>query len=662
MGAGIDMYKCKYPNLFSPVEVAGTLFKNRIFASPTGLQYSTSKNRPITPGIAYYERKALGGAASVCIGDAMVDSEIALANGNHILLDDPGARPALVKLADAITRHGAVASMEMSHGGNAARISYAQGHKIYGPCECDAQGIGGVVTHAYAMTEEIMERTVKKHVEAALFAKSCGFGMITIHGGHGWLLHQFMSPAINHRTDEYGGSFENRMRFPLRVIKAVREAVGPNFPIEIRISGSEVYEGGYGIEYGVEIAKALDGLVDIIHVSAGSHEDPDVFTVTHPSMFLEDGVNVKYAAEIKKHVKKSKVATVGALADPDYLEEIIATGQADIVELARGLICDPDLPIKARYGRGDEVRKCMRCFACFSNLMTKGHIICALNPEISIEAEEKYARPEVCTKKVLIAGGGIAGMEAAITAARRGHEVVLCEKSGELGGVLLCEKNVPFKKHLHEYIELQKRTVAKLPIRVMLDTEVNARVAEELSPDVIIAATGARPSVPPIPGIDGDNVKTAEEVYINPNFAGESVLILGGGLVGTELAVYLAGLGKKVQIVEMAERLNDGGNILQGQSIGLEIRRLGISVSLGTKVCRVTGTGAVCERAGEQTEFKSDTVVCALGMKPERGAADELRFMAPEFYQIGDCNIPNNITEATRTAYFAAMDLGRLKI
>ena len=435
--------------------------------------------------------------------------------------------------------------MEMSHGGNAARISYAQGHKIYGPCECDASGIGGMVTHAHAMTEEIMERTVKKHVEAALFAKSCGFGMITIHGGHGWLLHQFMSPAINHRTDEYGGSFENRMRFPLRVIKAVREAVGPNFPIEIRISGSEVYEGGYGIEYGVEIAKTLDGLVDIIHVSAGSHEDPDVFTVTHPSMFLEDGVNVKYAAEIKKHVKKSKIATVGALADPDYLEEIIATGQADIVELARGLICDPDLPIKARYGRQEEVRKCMRCFACFSNLMTKGHIICALNPEISVEAEEKYARPEVCPKKVLIAGGGIAGMEAAVTAARRGHEVTLCEKSGELGGVLLCERNVPFKKHLHEYIELQKRTVAKLPIRVMLNTEVNARVAEELSPDVIIAATGARPSVPPIPGIDGDNVKTAEEVYINPELAGESVLILGGGLVGAELGIYLAGLGKR---------------------------------------------------------------------------------------------------------------------
>ncbi|NLB29921.1 MAG: NADH:flavin oxidoreductase, partial [Clostridiales bacterium] len=314
------MYKCKYPNLFSPITLAGTQFRNRIFASPTGLQYADPKNRPTPAGIAYYERKAIGGAASVCIGDAMVDSEISLANGYHILLDDETFDAHLNKLSEAITKHGAVASMELSHGGNASRISYAQGNTIYGPSACDTVGIKGIRIHAEEMTREIMDRTIKKHVDAALFARRCGFGMITLHGGHGWLLHQFMSDVTNKRTDEYGGSFENKMRFPLEVIRAVRDALGPDYPIEIRISGSEVFDGGYGIEYGVEIAKALDGLVDLIHVSAGSHEDPTVFTVTHPSMFLPDGVNVKYAAEIKKHVTKSKVATVGALNDPGHLE------------------------------------------------------------------------------------------------------------------------------------------------------------------------------------------------------------------------------------------------------------------------------------------------------------------------------------------------------
>ncbi len=653
------MYTCKYPNLFSPITIGKTLFRNRLFASPTGLQYATSKARPINEGISYYERKAIGGAASVCIGDAMVDSEIALANGNHIRLDDPGVRPHLTKLSDAITRHGAVASMEMSHGGNAARVSFVQGHKIYGPVESETTGLMGEMIYAHEMTPEIMQRTIQKHADTAAFAKYCGFGMVTLHGGHGWLMHQFMSPTINTRTDEYGGSFENRMRFPLEIIAAVREAVGPGFPIEIRISGSECYAGGYGIDYGVEIAKALDGKVDLIHVSAGSHEDPRVFTVTHPSMFLEDGVNVKYAAEIKKHVKHSKVATVGALSDPALLEEIIKSGKADVVELARGLICDPDLPVKARAGKDDEITMCIRCFACFSNLMTKGHIICALNPEISNEAEVKFERPASKKKTVLIAGGGIGGMQAALSCAQRGHRVILCEKSGQLGGVLRCEGQVPFKQHLHEYLDHQALMISRSAIDVRLNTEVTAELTERIGPDAIVAALGSKPFVPNIKGIDGPNVIGAEELYINPEKAGKRIVILGGGLVGRELAIYMGDKGHTVTILEMCPSLNDGGNILQGQSIHIELDRVGAKLALGTKALEINDKGVVGENADGTTFYEADTVVCAVGMKPLREEADKLRFCAPEFYQIGDCVTPKNITEATRTAYFAALDLGR---
>ena len=652
------MYECPYPHLFAPIVLGGQLFRNRIFASPTGMQYNHYGNRPNNETICYFERKAIGGAASVCIGDAMVDSEIALANGAHILLDDRTNRSHLSKLADSIRRHGAVASMELSHGGSSARISFAQGHKIYGPSELDSEGSFGQPIHAYAMDEEIIERTIRKFAEAAAYAKRCGFNMVTIHGGHGWLLHQFMSPITNQRTDEWGGSFEKRMRFPLAVIRAVREAVGPGFPIEIRLSGSEIFDGGWDTAYGVRIAQALDGEVDLLHISAGSHEVPEVFTVTHPSMFLDDGVNVKYAAEIRKHVR-TPVATVGALSDPEYLEEIVASGQADVVEMARGLICDPDLPTKAREGRGGEVVKCMRCFTCFSGLMTHGQICCALNPEIGSEFELKFAQPAPERKTVLVVGGGVGGMQAALTAAERGHKVILCEKGDRLGGILLCEEKVPFKKHLGEYLAQQAERIARSPVELRLNTEVTPALAKELAPDVIVAALGARPVIPPIPGIDGANVAAAEAVYVAPEKAGQKLVILGGGLVGCELAIFMAGLGREVTLLEMAPALNFGDNLLHGKSIGLELKRLNVDVRLNTRATEISAEGVKARGPEGEAFFPAETVICALGMKPMRDEAAALALCAPEFHVIGDCVVPATIQQATSAGFFAAMDIGK---
>ena len=652
------MYECAYPHLFTPIVLADQPFRNRIFASPTGMQYNHYGNRPNNETICYFERKAIGGAASVCIGDAMVDSEISLANGAHILLDDQSNRAHLSKLSASIRRHGAVASMELSHGGSSARISFSQGHRIYGPSELESEGSFGQPVHAYAMDEEIIQRTIRKFAEAAANAKRWGYGMVTVHGGHGWLLHQFMSPLINTRTDEWGGSFEKRMRFPLAVIAAVREAVGPAFPIEIRLSGSEIFDGGWDTAYGVKIAQALDGKVDLLHISAGSHEVPEIFTVTHPSMFLDDGVNVKYAAEIKKHVK-TPVATVGALSDPEYLEEIVASGQADVVELARGLICDPDLPRKAREGRGGDVTKCMRCFTCFSGLMTYGQICCALNPEIGSEFETKFAVPPAQKKTVLVAGGGAGGMQAALTAAERGHRVILCEKSGRLGGVLLCEEKVPFKKHLGEYLALQARRVEESGVEVRLNTPVTPELARELAPDAIVASLGARPTVPPIPGIEGANVFKAEEIYVSPEKAGRRLVILGGGLVGCELAIFMAGLGREVTLLEMAPQLNFGTNLLHGKAIGLELRRLKVDVRLNTKAAQIAPDGVTGQGSEGECFFPADTVVCALGRTPLRDEAAALALCAPEFHVIGDCVIPATIWQATEAAYHAAMDLGK---
>ncbi|NLA88151.1 MAG: FAD-dependent oxidoreductase, partial [Clostridiales bacterium] len=554
-------------------------------------------------------------------------------------------------------RHGAVASVELQHAGMFANrdLSFkgaAARGVAYGPVECELDG-----RHILPMTEELILETIEAFAGAALFAKQCGFGMVTIHGGHGWLISQFVSPFVNTRTDRWGGSVENRARLPVAIADAIHKKCGASFPVEIRISGSECHSAGYGIDEGVALSRQLDGHVDLIHVSAGSHEVEEVFAVTHPTMFLEDGVNVKYAAEIKKHVK-TPVATVGALTDPALMEEIIASGKADIVQIARGLIAEPDLPNKARCGREEEIKHCMRCLHCFSTLLNDGQFYCAINPETSRELEVKMTPPVKTRKRVLVAGGGIGGMQAALTCAERGHEVILCEKNGRLGGALRCEAHVPFKKKLDGYIEYQIRALGRAAVDIRLNTAVTKALAEELAPDVIIASLGARPVVPKIKGIDGNTVFAAEEAYINPEKVGKRVAILGGGLVGIELGIYLAQLGREVTIIEMLDTLNDGGNFLHMQGLKNELARYNIGVRLNTKAIEISDKGVVGKGPDGEKLFEADTVIYAVGQMPLSAEALALRFCAPEFYMLGDCNVPKNIAAATSAAYTIARDIG----
>lgn len=655
------MSTIKYPHLFEPIRLGTTLFRNRIFSSPTGHQDLSPEGFPSPEAIAYYERKAIGGAAAVTVGECMVDSKRGKGGLYHFTLDNPLAGHGLHKLTNAVARHGGIASAELQHAGMFANreLSFMGAEAkglAFGPVECEIDG-----RHILPMTEAQIEETIEAFAAAALFAKQCGFGMVTIHGGHGWLISQFVSPMVNTRKDKWGGSVENRARLPVAIADAIHKKCGRNFPVEIRISGSECHGAGYGIDEGIALSKQLDGHVELIHVSAGSHEVREVFAVTHPSMFLEDGVNVKFAAEIKKHVR-TPVATVGALSDPALMEEIIASGKADVVEIARGLIAEPDLPNKARTGRETEIKKCMRCLACFSTLLTEGQFYCAINPKTSREIECRTYLPVQEQKTVLIAGGGIGGMQAAITCAERGHKVILCEKGGRLGGTLRCEERVPFKKKLDDYIEYQVREIGKAAVEVRLNTAVTKELAEVIAPDVIIAALGARPVVPKIKGIDGKNVLSAEEAYVEPERMGKRVAILGGGLVGAELGIYLAMLGREVTIIEMLEKLNDGGNFLH--MIGLEgqLAKYGIKVYLNTKAEDISEKGVVgipvIDSDGSARLFEADSVIYAVGQKPLSEEALELRYCAPEFHMIGDCVVPKNIMSATSAAFTIARDIG----
>ena len=641
----------KYPQLFEPIQIAGTLFKNRLFASPQGYYNIGPDLFPNDDMAGFYELKALGGFASVCIGDCMVEWE----DGRHydwlFRINDPKMQPGFSKVASAISRHGAVASAELSHAGMYAHASHDLGVPLFGPVEMENK-----YGHVTEMPEELILRIIDSYGRAAALVKQYGFGMVTIHGGHGWLLSQFWSRQINTRRDKWGGSFENRMRFPLAVVESIRRAVGKNFPIEYRMSGSETSPDGYDIDEGVEFAKALDGKADIIHVSTGNHEIESSVIITHPSMFLPDACNLRFAAEIKKHVK-TPVATVGAYTDVAQLEEIVSSGQADIVVLGRQSLSDPYLPAKARTGRDDEIRRCLRCYNCFGSCGQYRIFYCSINPVIGHENEARYLPPAKEKKDVLVVGGGVAGMQAALTAAERGHRVTLCEAGHKLGGVLLCEESVPFKQKLTSYLEVQERLLSRAAVDIRLNTPVTPEYAKVLRPDVIIAALGARPVKPPIKGIDLPLVAGAEEVYFHPEKAGRTLVILGGGLVGVELGIHMAMLGRDVTIVELLPELSLDKFSMHTLALNSQITSLGLKIRTFTRADEITPGGVNVTGPEGALELKADTVVYAVGQKPLSEEAAALRACAGEFHMIGDCRAPKNIFAATQAAWTVARDI-----
>lgn len=643
-----------YPHLASPITIKGVTFKNRIFGSPVSNPELDPECHMRKEDRAFHEYRASGGLASVAIGLGIVDPA-GRTHTKEITLYDIMSLPSLKLMANDMHKHNCKAVMELAHGG---KFANARGHGGIG----EGQAIGpndevnpdGV--QIKAMNEDDIYRVADCFASAAKLVKEAGFDMVLIHGGHGWLLGQFMSPNMNHRTDEWGGSFENRMRFPLLVIDKVREAVGPNFPIEFRMSGAEYTEGGYGIDEGVKIAKMIDGKVDIIHVSAGVHEDSEVFVITHPSMFIEHGCNVHLAAEIKKHVK-TPVATLGGLNDPDMMEEIIASGKADIVEVARQSFCDPYFPEKAFSGRKDDINRCCRCFTCFYNYLTNRTFCCAFNPVVGNELENQSAFPPTAPKKVVVVGGGPGGMEAAITAAQRGHTVDLYEKNDRLGGQLLTEQYIPFKEDMYNFVKVLEGRLKREGVNVHLGHELTAEEAADMNADVIMVAIGAKPIVPPIPGIDSDKVVRLDALHQDPPAIGQKVVILGGGLVGSECAIYLDGLGKDVTLVEMKADWAEDSYFMHKNAMEIYVRNSNIDIHVSTTAKCVDERGLVCDGVDGEVVFEADSILLAAGMKTDRAVVESFYNAAPRVFEIGDAVRAGRVVDAVNTGYYRALDI-----
>ena len=416
----------------------------------------------------------------------------------------------------------------------------------------------------------------------------------------------------------------------------------------------ELFEGGYDLEEGCRIAHALEDLVDLIHVSAGSYQFG--FFHTHLPMFAEHGANVYLAAEIKKHVSKP-VATIGAINDPAMMEEILASGKADVIYMARELLADPFLPRKVMAGGEDKIVRCLRCFTCMAERPATQTRRCAVNPLIGREIDGTEVAPVRRPRKVLIAGGGVAGLKAAVTAAQRGHHVILCEKSDALGGILKCEQAVPFKREMYELGLTLERQARAEGVEIRLNTAVTPAYAEQEAPDALILAVGSTPVVPPLPGIGGDNVVVVNDYYKNTDKVKDTVVVLGGGLAGCECAVHLAQEGKRVHLVEMRDTLAPDCNIRHRPILMRQLEQ-NVTVHLKTAGLAVKEDGLLCKGPdGEEVVIPGKTVICAVGQRANRTDADALRLAAPFVREVGDCIRPANITKAVYEGYHAALDI-----
>ena len=648
-----------FPNLFSPLKVGTHTYKNRIIAAP--IYCGTFGTIPFLSSVFFqaFTKRSKGGCAQVTVGETPVDFEYANREPfepiDYTNFDNPSFK-SLEKTADIIKGNGAFALIELSHCGES---------KLFIPGLKNPIGPMGYVRddgiEVIGMDEGMMQSVSDNFVTCARFMKRAGFDGVMIHAGHGWLLNQFLSPRTNARLDAYGGSLENRARFPMQVIKSVREAMGRDFIVEVRVSGDERVEKGMGVEEVARFCKMIEGDADIIHVSVGLYRDP-VLSGQFSSLFQPHGLNAALSEAVKKAVS-IPVTLVGGINSPAMAEKLIGTGKCDFVALGRQLTADPQFANKAASGHADDIAPCMRCYKCFPGPL-EGVIDdlsalfgCSANPE-AFYFDEKVlgSRPEG-SRKVLVVGGGIGGMEAAIVAADRGHKVTLVEKSNILGGVLKFADTDAYKSDLHAFKDVLVRRVEKRAINVVLGKDFTPSDVSAFDTDVLVLAIGATPVLPRIEGIG--HALSALDVYGDLKRVGRKVVIVGGGLVGCEVGLHLTKNGRDVTIVEMLDEIAPDSYRMHRVGLIHEMEgRILWRTGLTCTAVRSDGVTAV-NKEGSPEFIGADTVVYAVGMSANRETAKNLRAAAGEIpvYEIGDCVRPGNVYDALRQAFIAAMSI-----
>ena len=635
-----------YPKLFSQFRLGNAWLKNRIIMPAMDTSLCDGDGNPTQALCDYYERRARGGVGMIITEFTSVAAPAGMGGAIQLRINNPQAIPMFQQITDTVHSYGTKMLLQLHHAGN--RSVAKPGIKMVGPVDILGKDV-------YGMTVEEIHELTELFVAGAKNAQQAKFDGVEIHAGHGYLLNQFLSPMSNTRTDEYGGSTENRTRFLIEIIRAIRDACGPQFIISVRLAVKDWDPSSdLQVEEGVKIAQLIDAEpINLINITAGIKYKWNGASETGEK---PDGNRLDLAKAVKP-VVKNPVAIVGKIRTGEMCEQIVADGIADLVCIGRQMICDPDFTNKLRYGRENEIRTCLNCLeGCYASISAKRGIRCALNPTAGFESTyDDQNLPQVrCPKNVVVVGGGITGMQAAITAASRGHKVTLLEKSSRLGGQMNLAAVPPDKGMIAKALLYFSQEVARQGVEIRLNTEATAEYIKALGADKVILAAGSTPFVPPIPGIE--RAVECWDILDHPEKpTNKRITIIGGGNVGCETALTLLKYNNKITILEMLPKLSNGQEASHRMRDMEELEKGGVNAYTGAAVKKVESNGvSYQDKDGIMQFVEDDILIAATGQRPAGGALEEaLVEMGIEVSKAGDAIAMGNLRINTLSGFMA---------